>query len=126
MEMKGSHGRRVGMGRAESQGGNEQQPVGRHPASSKHSYFRLIGFGVGGDELTRTPKRQRKRRGGIWGCGGERGERDAVERRAAKGRGAGARWVAKTSARERIIKNHGCLSAAKPPLPLLCQTGSSR
>lgn len=50
----------------------------------------------------------------------------AVKRRAENGRGAGARWVATTSTRERIIKNPGCLSAVKPPLPLLCQAGSSR
>lgn len=67
------------MGRVESQGRNEQRPVGRHPASSKHFYFCLIGFWVGGGVLTRTPTRQRKRREGISGCGGERGERACRE-----------------------------------------------
>lgn len=39
-EMKGSpHRRRVGMRRVESQGRNEQQPVRKHPVSSKHFYF---------------------------------------------------------------------------------------
>lgn len=37
-----------------------------------------------------------------------------------EGRGVGARWVATISMWERIIKNHECLSAVKPPLPLLC------
>lgn len=44
-----------------------------------------------------------------------------MKTRAEKRRGVGMRWVATVSMWERIIKNHGCLSAVKPLLPLLCQ-----
>lgn len=50
-QMKGSpHRSRVRMKKVESQGRNEQQPVRKHPASSKHFYFCLIGVWVGGDQ----------------------------------------------------------------------------
>lgn len=74
LQMKGSpHRRRVEMRRVESQGRNEQQPVRKHPVSSKHFYFCLIGVWVGGDQLNRREKRQEKRGEGISGCGEERG-----------------------------------------------------
>lgn len=67
------------MRRVESRERNEQRPGRKHPASSKHFYFCLIGVWVGGDQLHRTKKRQQKRGEGISGCGEERGEQACDE-----------------------------------------------
>lgn len=69
MQMKGSpHRSRARMRKVESQGRNEQQPVRKHPASSKHFYFCLIVVWVGGDQSNRTKKREgREREGRAFG-----------------------------------------------------------
>lgn len=117
----------VRLRKVESQERNEQWPVRKHPLSSKHSYFCLIGVWVGGDQDKAKAWRERQGRFKIW-----RGERrtDMQWRWEQRNREVwGWDEVATTCMWERIIKIHVCLSAVKPLLPLLCwlpcQAGSS-